>query len=346
MMMRASILLLWIFAAGSLLAAEGDDGLSSGMVNPGYAEKPAWFKHSFLDLKEDIWEASAEGKRVILYFYQDGCPYCAKLLNENFSIKEIVDKTTQGFQVISINIWGDNEVIGIDGNATTEKSFAANNKVMYTPTLLFLDEKGRTVLRINGYYPPHKFTTALDYVAGKLETKLSYHDYLAQRQPAPASGKLHREADYLQPPLDLRPSKRAGDKPLLVLMEMKQCPPCDELHQQILSKPGLQDSLRKFDVALVDIWSAEPLVTPDGQHLKSSDWAAKLKVNYAPSMILFDPQGREVFRTESYLRTFHTQAALEYVASGSYLDQPNFQRYVQDRAERLREQGIVVDLLK
>ena len=345
-MKRASILLLWIFAAGSLLAAEGDDGLSSGMVNPGYVEKPAWFKHSFLDLKEDIWEASAEGKRVILYFYQDGCPYCAKLLNENFSIKEIVDKTTRGFQVIAINIWGDNEVIGLDGNATTEKSFAANNKVMYTPTLLFLDEKGKTVLRINGYYPPHKFTTALDYVAGKLETKLSYHDYLAKRQPAPASGKLHREADYLQPPLDLRPSKRAGDKPLLVLMEMKQCPPCDELHQQILSKPGLQDSLRKFDVALVDIWSAEPLVTPDGQHLKSSDWAAKLKVNYAPSMILFDPQGREVFRTESYLRTFHTQAALEYVASGSYLDEPNFQRYVQDRAERLREQGIVVDLLK
>jgi thioredoxin-related protein len=345
-MIRASILFLLLFAAGSLLAAEADSGLASGLVNPGYAEQPTWFKHSFLDLKEDVWEASAEGKRVILYFYQDGCPYCAKLLNENFSIKSIVDETTKGFQVIAINIWGDNEVIGYNGNATTEKSFAADNKVMYTPTLLFLDEKGRTVLRINGYYPPHKFTTALDYVAGRMERKLSYHDYLAKLQPAAPSGKLHREAGYLQPPLDLRPSKRAGNKPLLVLMEMKQCPPCDDLHQQILNQPSLQASLKKFDVALVDIWSSEPLVTPDGEHRKSSEWAAKLKVNYAPSMILFDPQGKEVFRTESYLRTFHTQAALEYVASGSYKDEPNFQRYVQQRAESLREQGIVVDLLK
>lgn len=345
-MKRVRFLLLLVFAAGSLLAAEGETGLAGGMVNPGYQEKPSWFKHSFLDLKEDVWEASAEGKRIILYFYQDGCPYCARLLNENFAIKDIVDKTVSGFQVIAINIWGDNEVIGLNGDATTEKSFAADNKVMYTPTLLFLDEKGSTVLRINGYYPPHKFTTALDYVAGKMETKLSYHDFLAKRQPVPASGKLHREAGYLQPPLDLRPSSRKGGKPLLVLMEMKQCPPCDELHQQILNKPELQESLKKFDVALVDVWSAEPIIAPDGERIKSSDWAAKLKVNYVPSMLLFDPAGKEVFRTESYLRAFHTRAALEYVASGSYLDEPNFQRYVQRLAEQLREQGIIVDLME
>jgi thioredoxin-related protein len=345
-MKRTSFLLLLFFAAGTLLAAESESSLSGGMVNPGFLEQPIWFKHSFLDLKEDVWEASAEGKRVILYFYQDGCPYCARLLNENFTIKDIVDKTVSGFQVIAVNIWGDNEVIGLNGNATTEKSFAADNKVMYTPTLLFLNEKGATVLRINGYYPPHKFTTALDYVAGKMETKLSYHDYLAQRQPAPASGKLHREAGYLQPPLDLRPSSRTGDKPLLVLMEMKQCPPCDELHQQTLSRPELEESLKKFDVALVDVWSAEPIVAPDGERIKSSDWAAKLKVNYAPSMLFFDRRGKEVFRAESYLKAFHIQAALEYVASGSYLDEPNFQRYVQRRAEHLREQGIIVDLMQ
>ncbi len=80
------------------------------MVNPGYEEKPDWFKLSFLDLREDVREASAAGKRVLLYFYQDGCPYCAKLLRDNFGQREIAEKTRSHFDVIAINMWGGREV--------------------------------------------------------------------------------------------------------------------------------------------------------------------------------------------------------------------------------------------
>ncbi|MEJ2027785.1 MAG: thioredoxin fold domain-containing protein, partial [Limibacillus sp.] len=138
--------------------------------NPGYHDQPAWFKQSFLDIREDIQEASEGGRRLVLYFYQDGCPYCKKLLEINFSQKDIVDKTRQGLDVIAINMWGDREVIDFDGRPTTEKNFAADLKVMFTPTLLFLDEQGQVVMRLNGYYPPHKFNAALEYVSYKLGT--------------------------------------------------------------------------------------------------------------------------------------------------------------------------------
>ncbi|PVV07264.1 MAG: thioredoxin [gamma proteobacterium symbiont of Ctena orbiculata] len=346
-MMKATTLsILLLFGLSQLHAAESQEGLGKGLVNPGFHDKPAWFKNSFLDLQEDLQEATHEGKRLILYFHQDGCPYCAKLLNENFSIKEIVDKTRQGFQLVAINIWGDREVSGLDGESITEKAFAASMKVMYTPTLLFLDEQGRKVLRVNGYYAPHRFMAALDYVAGREERKLSFRDYLARIQPVASTGKLHRQPDYLQPPMDLRRSPKGKERPLLVLMEMKQCPPCDELHQEILSQPELQASLGEFDVALVDIWSGEALITPDGKSMKATDWAENLGVQYAPSMLFFDGQGREVFRSEAYLRSFHTQAVMDYVSSGSYRDQPNFQRFVQARAEEMRERGEVVDLMK
>ncbi len=52
--------------------AATDTELKPGMVNPGYEEKPDWFKVSFLDLYEDIEEAADDGKRVMLYFYQEG----------------------------------------------------------------------------------------------------------------------------------------------------------------------------------------------------------------------------------------------------------------------------------
>jgi thioredoxin-related protein len=346
MLKFTALLILLLLVVTQLQAAGSEDGLGQGLVNPGFHDKPAWFKNSFLDLREDLQEAADEGKRLILYFHQDGCPYCAKLLNENFSIKEIVDKTRQNFQLVAINIWGDREVTGLSGETITEKAFAASMKVMYTPTMLFLDEQGRKVLRVNGYYAPHRFMAALDYVAGREERNLSFRDYLAGLSPVASTGKLHREPGYLQPPMDLRRPSGDSKRPLLVLMEMKQCPPCDELHQAILPQSALQESLQGFDIALVDIWSAEALITPDGKRMKATEWAERLGIQYAPSMLFFDPSGREVFRSEAYLKTFHTHAVIDYVATGSYRNQPNFQRFVQARAEEMRERGKVVDLMK
>jgi thioredoxin-related protein len=86
------------------------------------------------------------------------------------------------------------------------------------------------------------------------------------------------------------------------------------------------------------------MVTPRGESITETAWAHRLGVAYVPSVVFFDAKGREVFRTEAYLRPFHVQGALDYVASGAYRTQPNFQRYLQARAEALREKGIAIDL--
>ncbi len=345
--------LSWLLPAIGLLsisiachAAEGDSKLGAGLVNPGYHEKPDWFKQSFLDLQEDVEAAAGEGKRLLLYFHQDGCPYCAKLLNENFSLRSTVERIQQGFHVVAINMWGDRAVTDLQGDATTEKAIASKLKVMYTPTLLFLDEQGRVVLRINGYYPPHLFETALDYVASHLEQKQSFKHYLADVAPVPSSGTLHQEESYLKYPLDLRSKTRDTDKPLLVLIEQKQCVACDELHDSILSDKAVKKSLKGFDIALVDAWSKKKLTTPDGQQVPATEWVDALNLYYFPAMVFFNGQGDEVFRTEAFLKTFHTHAAIDYVLQEKYRTQPSFQRYVQERAEHLETQGIKVDLMK
>ena len=73
------------------LAADAPAQLAPGMVNPGYHEPPKWFKDSFLDIREEIAAAKMSGRRLMLYFYQDGCPYWTKLLTENFAQKQIAD---------------------------------------------------------------------------------------------------------------------------------------------------------------------------------------------------------------------------------------------------------------
>ena len=49
---------------------------------------------------------------------------------------------------------------------------------------------------------------------------------------------------------------------------------------------------------------------------------------------------------EAYLKGFHTHAALEYVLSGSYREQPSFQRFVQARADAYEARGVHVNLME
>ena len=345
LMYLASVLVGVTGLGGQAVQAAEQAGLEEGMVNPGYEEKPDWFKNSFLDIREDVEEAAGAGKRVMLYFYQDGCPYCAKLLQDNFSQRSIVDKSRKYLDVIAVNMWGDREVTSLDGRVITEKEFAAALRVMFTPTILMLNEQGKVILRINGYYHPVKFEAALDYVGQHKETALSFADYYHQLEPVKPSGKLHEEAFFLKPPYDLQKLAN-NDKPLMLLFEQKQCKLCDEYHEDIYQRPETQQQLSRFNIIRLDMWGDTPVLAFDGNKTTARKLARQLDVKYAPSMVFFDKAGKEVFRTEAYLKAFHTQSVLDYVASGAYRSQPNFQRYIATRADRLEAQGVHVDLWK
>ena len=336
-------IVLGLFMSPAIAEETPAAALGSGLVNPGYAEKPDWFANSFLDIREDLAEAASAGKRVMLYFYQDGCPYCKKLLDTNFALQETEKKTRKHYDVVAINLWGDREVTDFDGNETTEKEFAKSLRVMFTPTLLFLNEQGDVTLRVNGYYPPHKFNAALDYGVNHDGSDPTFREYLATVSPAAASGVLHQHSAWL--PVTSALDKRSS-KPLLVLFEQKDCVPCDELHLDILKRPESSEQLDRFDVVLLDMWSKDPVRRPDGKTSSVAQWAQDLNVQYAPSLVFFDGQGAEVFRTEAYLKSFHIQSSMDYVASGAYLEQPSFQRFISARAEALEAQGVHVDIME
>lgn len=315
----------------------------------GGEEGMPWFKESFLDIREDIAEAKKSGRRLMLYFYQDGCPYCTKLLRDNFGQKAISDKTRQRFDVIALNHWGDREVTDLAGRTMPEKEFAKAMKVQFTPTLVMFDEKGGVALRLNGYLQPHKFEAAVDYVGKRLEKRQNFADYLAKHAREPASATLNQEPWLLPTPLKLANAlKRQGGKgkPMIVLFEQKECAACDEMHLEAFPRPAVKELLGKFDIAQIDMASRDLVQTPDGRMLPGRDWARAIGVFYTPSFVFFDPAGKEVFRIEGYLRPFHLSSSLDYVASGAYKEQPQFQRFIETRAAARRAQGARVELMK
>ena len=286
---------------------------------------PPWFTESLLEIPEDVQDAARERKRLMLYFGQDGCPYCKALMQTNFTQRPIVEKTRKHFVAIALNIWGDREVQWTDGRRMSEKELTRALKIQYTPTLLFLDEKGAITARLNGYYPPQRFSAALDYAAGIAGKGERFDDYMKAAVKEAASPTLREEALFLKPPARLD-----GAKPVALVFETPYCAGCDELHREGLRRPEVRKLLERFDVYR--------LTLDEGR-------ALSLRVSYTPSIVFFDG-GREVFRVEAYLRPFHLASALDYVASRAYRREPSFQRFLQARAERLRERGAAVDLWK
>jgi thioredoxin-related protein len=343
--LTALILLASVMAMSSVTSAlyaseKPEPGKFFGVKETEY---PAWFKESFLDLKEDIVEAKKDGKRVMLFFHQAGCPYCNALVERNLSQKDIEQKVRQNFEVISLNMWGDREITYVNGDQYTEKSFAEALRVQFTPTLIFYDENGKVVLRLNGYRTPQRFTVDLDYVAKRKEKDTAYLDYVkANYTPGPSSKEMHNEDFFAKAPYDL--TRKPGSRPVAVFFEQKDCPNCDTLHQQVLPDAETRKFIKQFDTIQLDMWSNTPVVTPSGEKTTAREWAKKLDIKYAPSIVLFNEKGEEVIRSEAFFKVFHTQSIFTYVLDNGYKEQPSFQRYLSDRAEHLREQGQDVDI--
>jgi thioredoxin-related protein len=133
---------------------------------------------------------------------------------------------------------------------------------------------------------------------------------------------------------------------LAVFFEQQHCSGCDEMHSIALQDKEIQELISKFQVARLNLHGQTPVVTTDGKKMTESEWARNLKVAFTPSIVFFDQHGKEVFRVEAYLKTFHLASSFDYVASGAYKTQPSFQRYVELRADELRNNGITVDLWK
>ena len=203
-------------------------------------EYPDWFKDSFLEFADDIEEATAEGKRLAIIFHQDGCPYCNLLVERNLAQHDIQQLMKDKLDVIAINMWGARELVSIGGKAYTERDFAAALKVQYTPTILFFNEKGKLALRLNGYMRPAAFKRALNYVAEKQETKISYANYIAKNRVTDSNEKLNEQAFFDQKSRDLTLPETGYERPLAVFFEQTSCPNCDRLHKDVIVDPDKQ----------------------------------------------------------------------------------------------------------
>ena len=306
---------------------------------------PEWFKNSFLDLDDDLKEATNAGKTgIIVYFGQKRCAYCKMLLEVNFRTPDIVKYTRKHFDVVPIDIWSPEQVTTPSGESLSEREYSQQLGTNFTPSLIFYDADGRIALRLRGYYPPYQFRAALEYVAGGHYLREQFPVYMARGDKTLRfeADDLVEESFFSPPPHNLDRSRFPAELPLVVFFEQGDCHACDILHTQPLRASAVRRLFNHFESVQLDIHSNTPVVKPDGKPSTASAWARELGIFYAPSILFFDESGREIIRVDSVVHLFRLRNVLNYVVSRGYLTEPNFLRW-SSRARRTLDYPAATD---
>lgn len=296
---------------------------------------PGWFKESFLEIADDVDEASEAGRHVMLFFDLNGCPYCDRMLKESFKAEPTSSYIQQHFDVIAVNIQGDREIAFNEEISVTEKQLAEILKVYSTPALVFLDENNKTIVRVNGYRAPERFRQVVEFVATRSYRSTGLADYLQARLDR--NVYLLRDNPLFSEPGDLS----AIDGPLMLVFEDGSCYDCDEFHDGILADERVQAEIAAFTVVRLDADSDDTVLDFYGNETTPAELARRYEMIYRPGVLLFE-DGNLLRRHDSLAFPHHFMESLRFVGKGIY-KQTDYRSYTQRFREELLEAGINVD---
>jgi thioredoxin-related protein len=203
----------WALRGGHRALAERSESLLSGAQAPAathssgvdFAEDvfvdvkfPDWFKTSFLDLRDDLQEALDAGKQgIMLFISASRCSCCKAFMDTSLADPAIRGRVMDRFDDIGLEIFDDRALTTLDGRQYRVKQFVTLNRASYTPTLIFLGEGGRLLVKIVGYYPPGRFRQVLDYLDAKAYEHQPLRAYLQASSRGPKGGGASIISDQL-----------------------------------------------------------------------------------------------------------------------------------------------------
>ncbi len=250
-----------------------------------------FFAQSFGDLPEELDEARQAGKLgLLLFFEQEGCPYCERMLKAILSQPAVQDWYRARFTPIAVDINGDVELTDVDGITLPSKVFAEHRRVKTTPTLSFLDLHGvevhRQVKMINSV---DEFLLLGRYVAEGHYSDTSWTDYSAASAAAPANhDSVPRVLDFSAEGA----TAAANGQSLLLAVTREGCSYCKKLRREVLvpiirggeydDRIMVREMMMEPDTAVVDF---------DGNTSTSAQIASRYSVTIAPTVLLLDPSG-------------------------------------------------------
>jgi len=100
---------------------------------------------------------------LVVFFERRSCHACDVLHSEPLSDPAVIERV-QRFDAVQLDLDAETPVVTPDGDRTTAREWGQRLEIHWAPSILFFDERGQEILRIEAVVGLHRLSTTMDYV--------------------------------------------------------------------------------------------------------------------------------------------------------------------------------------
>jgi thioredoxin-related protein len=121
------------------------------------------------------------GERPLAVFFEQGECHACDVLHGQSLRKPAIYRLFEGFDNVQLDMWSDTPVITPDGRRTTARDWAADLGLFFAPTIIFFDERGQEIMRVDSVVGFFRLRNVLNYVTSKAYLTESYQSWRITR---------------------------------------------------------------------------------------------------------------------------------------------------------------------
>ena len=140
--------------------ARGDDRLA---FEPGDLNEEEFF----IPPPHNLDRSRFPGQRPLVVFFEQGNCHACDVLHGQPLRDPAINKLIRGFDNVQLDIHSDTPVITPSGERTTAKAWARAQGIFYTPSLVFFDEHGEEIIRVDSVVRFYRLRKVINYITSR-----------------------------------------------------------------------------------------------------------------------------------------------------------------------------------
>lgn len=100
---------------------------------------------------------------LVVFFERRSCHACDVLHSEPLSDPSVIERV-QRFDAVQLDLDAETPLVTPDGERMTAREWGQRLEIHWAPSILFFDERGKEIIRIEAVVGLHRLSTTMDYV--------------------------------------------------------------------------------------------------------------------------------------------------------------------------------------
>lgn len=135
------------------------------------------FANDIIDINKKVEQAKEENKRLMFFFHIPNCPYCQRMLDENFKNEKILKLIDENFVFVDIYTANKNDIVLKDFKGSA-KEFAKHTGAIAYPATIFMDTNNKIFYKSIGYRNIQEYIYEITYLTSKSYKEMQLDEFI------------------------------------------------------------------------------------------------------------------------------------------------------------------------